>query len=76
MRLSLRQPKPTGPKEKVDWKSFSSRPDLLAQYTGEVLNHFHVLWREREAEEEEKENEGKREERRDEGATVLHGGQL
>ncbi|XP_072123388.1 uncharacterized protein [Mobula birostris] len=45
VRLSLRQPKATGPKEKIDWKAFSSHPILQAQYTVEVRNRFGPLER-------------------------------
>lgn len=43
VRLSLRQPKSLGPKEKIDWRSFFTQSDLQAINTLEVLNHLHVL---------------------------------
>ena len=57
VRLSLRQPKSTGPKEKIDWKYFSSRPELQDQYTMEVVNRFQPLGEEEEGEEEVSEEE-------------------
>ena len=56
VRLSLRQPKSTGPKEKIDCKYFSSRPELQDQYTVEVVNHFQALGEEEEGEEEDVRN--------------------
>ncbi|XP_072120689.1 craniofacial development protein 2-like [Mobula birostris] len=45
VRLSLQQPQATGPKEKIDWKAFSSQPILQAQYTVDMRNYFGPLER-------------------------------
>ena len=72
VRLSLRQLKTTGFNEKVDWKAFSSRPDLQAKYIVVVLNRFHVLGSKREDEGEGEEENERGELRREEDATTLY----
>ena len=72
VRLSLRQLKTTGFKEKVDWKAFSSRPYLQAKYIVVVLNRFHVLGSKREDEGEGEEENERGELRREEDATTLY----
>ncbi len=51
----MRQRKKTSPKEKIDWKYFSSQPELQDQYMVEVVNRFHALGKEEEGEEEKSE---------------------